>query len=358
MVRAPLALVLWERKDLIASNHFAKLKKIFVFLLSAIVLAGGLSGCAVRKEHFGFVFGTSVSIYLYEPSPEPTISAIMDELKGLEKQTSTISDESDIFRINNSYKNVPISVAPATFFLLKRAKELYAETQGAFNPALFPLVRLWHFDPMGYTGLADRIPSAAEIEQTLAYCDFDFFVLDEDTQSVTKIHEHAQLDLGGITKGYAADLAVSKIRNNGFLAIGGTIAVKGDPKRIGIQSPRSDNMPFGVFTLGDGLKVSTSGDYERYYVYDGIHYHHIIGKDGYPSGYGQENPPISVTVVAADGLLTDVLSTAFMILPLDEAERIAEKYGCKGVIIYANKTFSVFGDFEFDLINDEYTPAE
>jgi len=329
-------------------------KKVTLTLIIAVLLTSILLGCTQSKDYYGFVFGTSYSIRLQERSANKTATGIKKVMDTLEGKTSTVIAQSDIARINSTGTNTPITVAEDTFFLLKQAKELYDKTSGAYNPAVFPLVKLWHFDPESYTGVASSIPTPQQIEQTLTYCDFNYFLLDEQALTVTKTIAQAQLDLGGIVKGYATDIACSLIKKNGFITIGGSIGAKGDTKRIGIQAPRISSAPFGVFLLKDGEFVSSSGDYERYYEYQSIRYHHIIAQNGYPSGHNLENPAISVTVVANSGLLTDGLSTAFMILPLAEIMGLAAEYNCKGVVIFADKSFATFGNFEFELTDNEY----
>lgn len=324
-------------------------------IVSAIFIAA-LSGCNQKQDYVGFVFGTNLSIHLNEKQTSKTIRQINGALADLEKLTSTALVGSDIAKINKSAANTPITVAKATFYLLKWSKELYLATDSAFNPAIFPLVKLWNFDPEGYIGAAETIPSAEQISSTLAYCNFDYFLLDEKELTVSKTHPQAMLDLGAIAKGYGLDMAVDIIKSNGFLSIGGSIGVKGDSKNIGIHDPRGGKT-FGVFALGNNEKVSTSGDYHRFYFASGIRYHHIIDPTGYPAGLGQENPAICVSVIAKSGLITDALSTAFMILPFEKIEQLAKKYDCKGVIIYADKSYATFGGYEFELINNEYSKA-
>ncbi len=334
-----------------------KYKKIITTVLIAVLLTIMFLGCTQKRDYYGFVFGTSYSLHLQEGKSRKVAANIKAMLESLEDKTSTVIAQSDIAKINDAPANTAITVAEATFYLLKQAKELYIKTNGAYNPAIFPLVKLWHFDPESYTGVASSVPSKAQIEQTLAYCNFDCFLLNEQDFTVTKTIAEAQLDLGGLVKGYAADISYPLIKKNGFIAIGGSIGVKGDTKRIGIQAPRTSLSPFGVFLLKDAEYVSSSGDYERYYEFRSQRYHHIIAPDGYPSGYKLENPAISVTVVADCGLLTDGLSTAFMILPYNETIELANEYNCKGVIIYADKSYTTFGNFEFELTDNEYSQA-
>ena len=330
-----------------------KTKKTLVILL-LITLSATLLACSYQRNYEGFVFGTSFSLHINEKSAKKTINNINSALVELDRTISTSIDDSDITRINEAGTNVPISVSEATIFLIKEAKSLYEATDGIFNPAIFPLVELWKFAPANFIGIATSIPTNTEIENTLLYSSFDLFQLDEEALTVTKLHESAKLDLGGIGKGYAIDVALSYVKENGFIVVGGEIGVKGDSKRIGIRSPRTSSVPFGIYVLKDNEFISTSGDYERFYFYNDKRYHHIIAPDGYPSGHFSANPVINVTLVVNSALIADALSTAFMAMEFDDIVRIADIYNAKGVIIYQDKQYRTFGGFEFELTNYEY----
>ena len=330
-----------------------KAKPLIVLVILA-VLCVSLLGCNNKSDYEGFVFGTSFSLHLSEKKANTTIKTIKSELQSLDNHLSTTIIDSDIYTINNSTENIPISVSEATVFLFKEARALNIGTQNAFNPAIFPLVELWKFDPTNFTGIANSIPSSSEISETLTLCDFDYFILDEEAKTITKLHPNAKLDFGAFAKGYAIDRALSHIEENGFVVLGGSVGVKGDSKRIGIESPRNSSSLFGIVDLHDGQIISTSGDYERYYQYDNKDYHHIIGRDGYPTGHNKINPIISLSIITNNGLIADALSTAFMDFSLEEIQSFSLFYDFKGIIIFEDKTFKTIGDLDFELNNNDY----
>jgi thiamine biosynthesis lipoprotein len=147
------------------------------------------------------------------------------------------------------------------------------------------------------------------------------------------------LDIGGVAKGYALDLAAAEIERLGFRAAivnaGGDIKVLGEkpgggPWRIAVRHPRRRDAFMGCLNLGPG-SVATSGDYERSFTFEGRTYHHILDpRDGMPSGRS-----VSVTVIGPDAGLCDALATGLFVLGGSEAVALAESLpGIEAVFIF------------------------
>jgi thiamine biosynthesis lipoprotein len=140
-----------------------------------------------------------------------------------------------------------------------------------------------------------------------------------------------KIGLGGIAKGYALDRAAELLRGRGhedFLIVaGGQVYAAGRrggrPWRVGVRDPRGDETDaFALLDLEGGVSSSTSGDYESYFVVDGVRYHHILDpKTGYPARGVR-----SATVIAPDATLADALSTALMVLGPDRGLALAEEW--------------------------------
>ena len=148
------------------------------------------------------------------------------------------------------------------------------------------------------------------------------------------------LDLGGIAKGYAADLAVQALKQKGISA--GLVAIAGDIKAfglkpdkkpwvVGIKNPRqksSDDEIIAKVPLSDKA-ISTSGDYERYFIIDGQRFHHLlIPQTGYPAYTCQ-----SATVIADKGVMTDGFDNALFILGPEKGIELAKEMGMDAMII-------------------------
>ena len=146
------------------------------------------------------------------------------------------------------------------------------------------------------------------------------------------------MDIGGIGKGYAADLAAEVMKQAG--AIGGVVAISGDIKTFGrlpegdsfvfgIQHPRKEGILLGLLELEDEA-VSTAGDYQRYFIKDGVRYHHILD----PQTLQPARLSQSVTVVAQEGVLADGLDTGIFVMGPEKGMALLERLdGVEGVIV-------------------------
>ncbi len=318
-------------------------------LLLVLCLSLLPSGCIKQDRLYResrVVMDTITTITVVSPSEEEALRAIdagFNEIERLEHLLNYFSPESEISRINRSSGIRPVKVSRETIEIIKKAIEISEATGGAFNPAIGPVIRLWGFSRQDR---AETIPSEEAIREALRLIDYRKIRINEEDSEVYLEVRGMELDLGGIAKGYAADRAIEVIKGMGIKAA--LVAVAGDirgfglrpngqPWHIGIQDPRPpDDNPDSVFAtlyLRD-MAISTSGDYQRFFIKDGKRYHHIIDpKTGYPS----ESSIISASVIADRGFMTDGLSTAMFIFPPERAITLLESLGVDGVIVDINK---------------------
>ena len=252
---------------------------------------------------------------------------IKNEVERLEKILSTTETSSDIFNINNSdLSNVPIH--SETHFLLEQSRFFFELTDGAFNPALYPIIKEWGFTTGNY-----KIPSKEKIIELLPKCNFtDFYFTDNFVQRPYGF----ELDFGAIGKGYAGDISIAILKQNGIksavLDFGGNIQLLGSkpdgtPWNIGIKNPWKNNLeynpPVAILKLND-LCIITSGGYERSFIGDdGEKYIHIFdGQTGYPVNNNLE----SVTIICKQGLYGDMLSTSLFVMGQEKAINFWRKY--------------------------------
>ena len=187
---------------------------------------------------------------------------------------------------------------------------------------------------------------------------------DESISSIY-IEDQCTLDLGAVGKGIACDVAQNYLKqqkevSGAVIAVGGSILLYGSKAdgtnwNVAVQNPRGkDGEAMGVLSLSGTTNVSTSGDYEKYFMQNGKRYHHILDPS---TGYPAESSLISVTVVSDNGLLSDGLSTACFVLGKEKGERLLETYGAEGVFIDQNKKVTVTKGLKdkFIILNEEYT---
>lgn len=281
-----------------------------------VLLLLPLCGCAPQADTREiFAMDTVMELTVYGSGAADRTRETAELLSGLEAKLSVTRADSEVARLNAG-KTVDLSKETAE--LLRRSLRLRDETGGALEPFLYPLTRLWGFTTGDY-----RVPSDAEIAETLAGIRGGSYTLEGDTVS---LHGLA-LDFGAVAKGYAGQLAAERLRAAGvtsaILSLGGnvqTVGLKPDGSlwNVAIRDPEDPEGYLGVLAVGE-TAVVTSGGYQRYFEEDGVRYIHILDPEtGRPADAGLS----SVTIVSADGLLADGLSTALYVLGLDRAEAL------------------------------------
>ncbi len=262
-------------------------------------------------------------------SPEKQASEIVfAEVNRLEQLLSKYKETSEISILNHAGK---LKVSPDTFYIIKKAKEFYQLTDGAFDITVAPLVELW-----GFSNLETKIPAAEEINSTLKVTGSDKIILHENNSVVEFKFLKMKIDLGGIAKGFALDCAIQKLKRNNInsclISAGGQVYALGNkfskPWKIAIKDPRKPGASEPLELKNQS--ASTSGDYEQFFLKNGKRYCHIINpKTGYPADTGVA----SVTVIADQGLTADALSTAIFVLGKTKSEELLKKfYGTKAII--------------------------
>lgn len=295
------------------------LKKIICKILPLICLitsvCAGL-GCASQgSAHDFYYFQTEVHVQTQTTTlSSKTITQIDGLLSSLESTFAINKTGSFTARFNNS--NVGnVNADPTVISVIKACKSLYEFTDGAFNPAVLPLVKLWQFDK--YPAINFTPPSKALIQSVLdsGALDFGLVTFDEINKTVYKPHADMQIDLGGIVKGYACERIATILRDNGhadgYVNLGGSSLTLVKMPSLGVAHPRKDGTIISIDTSKDvNLSISTSGDYQRYYEYQDIRYSHVIDvKVGAPAN----STVASATITGIDGTLADGLSTALCV---------------------------------------------
>lgn len=282
---------------------------------------------------------TIVSITVSSDSEEKATRAIDNAFKELDRLAGLLnfySEDSEVSMINRNAGIRPVRVSSDTLDIIEKALYVSAQTYGAFDVTVGPVVKLWDFQNK-------VIPDEDILREKLKYVGYKNIIVDKKQSTVFLRKKGAQIDLGGIIKGYAADRAAEVLIKNsiksGIVAVGGDIKTFGNrpdgkPWNVGIQNPRQkgkDDEIFAVVDLSD-MAISTSGDYERFFVKDGKWYHHLLNpKTGYPVYECR-----SVTVIAKDAVFTDAFATGVFVLGPQKGMDILKRLGFDGVIVDKN----------------------
>ncbi|MEN9980821.1 MAG: hypothetical protein RL542_608 [Bacteroidota bacterium] len=238
------------------------------------------------------------------------IDLAIAEVKRVENLVSDWKPETQISHVNQNAGIQPVKVDDEVFQLVKRSIKISKLTDGAFDISYASMDKIWKFD-----GSMKEMPTAEAIKKSVEKVGFQKIILDEKEKTIFLRDKGMKLGLGGIAQSFIADnirdLLKSKGCTSGIANVSGDIAAwgkqpDGKPWTIGIINPMNKNKIFATFPLVDS-SVETSGTYEKYVVFDGIQYSHIINpKTGYPA-----QGIVSVTVFAkqteiADGLAKGV----------------------------------------------------
>lgn len=272
---------------------------------------------------------------------------------------SAFKEESDISRVNSKAGLTMENVSKDTYFVVKKAVEYSKILEGSFDPTIRPLVKLWNIG-----NDKETIPEKSKIDETLKLVNCNDVILDESNCTIMLRNKNQALDVGGIAKGFAADVVRDifhkyKIKS-GLIDLGGNIFAlggkeDGSPWRVGIQNPfKSRGEHIGVLSVKD-KSIVTSGNYERYFEKDGQRFHHILDpKTGYPS----QSKIISATIISDNSIDGDGLSTGVYILGIEKALKIIEGIeGIEAIFVTEDKEIYITSGLDkniFTLTDEEF----
>ncbi len=338
-------------------------------LLTACCLLAFLCACTSQKEKIyrksRILMDTLVTITVVsnsEASAEKAIDAAFSEIEKLEKLSNFFSSGSEVSRINRNAGISVVKVSPDISDVLEKALLVSEKTGGAFDVTMGPVITLYDF----YKKIK---PEQGTIKKNLSLVNYRKLIIDRNKYTAYLKKKGMLIDLGGISKGYAADKAVETLKRNGISS--GLVSVAGDikafglkpdkrPWKIGIRNPRiPPDPPLSPLAKGGlrGVKgrvpddimatielkdmaISTSGDYERCFILDGKRYHHLLSpKTGYPAEECR-----SVSIITKEGVFTDAFATGVFILGPEKGMKVLEKMGFDGVIVASQgKVFTTPG---------------
>jgi thiamine biosynthesis lipoprotein len=323
---------------------------IFLKHLLITTLSLALLSCtpAVMSQSM-FVLGTTCLINFYnctEKAAKPAYRAIFERFYEIEARMSVNTDGTEVDAINENAGIRAVGVSEDVFTVIERSLAYAALSDGAFDPTVGPLVKLWGI------GMSDMpsVPPQEAIDAALHLIDWRAVQLNKDEQSVFLTRSGMALDLGAIAKGYAADEAARLIEQyripQAIINIGGNVLVYGEKPdkkkwRIGIQNPLGErDVSAGVISIAGSRTLVTSGIYERFMEVDGTRYHHILST---ANGFPVQNGLLSVTIIAEKSIDADGLSTAIFALGYEKGKALAEAAGVEALFIFDDKSIRATG---------------
>ena len=303
---------------------------IGAFLTLAVVCSVLLTGCskslqsqsASRTE---LVMSTVVTITLYGEQAQEGVNAAFQKAKDLEKILSSQNEKSELYPVNQSAYDHEVEVSDTLFTVAQRSLQYCKETDGALDCTIGKINDLWAFGTSNV-----RLPGKEEITPLLVDKGYEQVELNEEKHTIRFLNPNIQLDFGATAKGFAADEIKNMLVEEygitcGILNLGGniiTIGAKydGQPWGIGITDPNDTTRAVSTAYITNATAV-TSGNYERYFIEDGVRYHHILDPK---TGYSANNGLISTTIITENSMLADALSTATYVMGLEKAHAYIE----------------------------------
>ncbi len=295
--------------------RYRRLRCYFILLLLCSSLP--LSAFAQWYEQSREMMGTRIHIELWSENAadaEQTMMLGMDEIERIDKLMNPLNEHSELYRINQLATDKPIKISKELYWIINKSLYFSQISHGAFDISFSSAGRYYDYR----AGLA---PSPEQLEKLKGSINYHAIKLDQANSTVFLAQSGMHLDLGGIAKGYAVDRAVSLLEkravSSAIVTAGGDsriIGGRGDrPWYIGIKHPRKDQGHAVMLPLVD-TAISTSGDYERYFIEDGVRYHHILS----PKTAASVSHVQSVSVLATKAVDSDALSTTVFILGVEK----------------------------------------
>ncbi|MDO4941235.1 MAG: FAD:protein FMN transferase [Lachnospiraceae bacterium] len=259
---------------------------------------------------------TYMTLRAYGENRDDALDAAKTEIERLDDMWSVGNEKSEVSVLN---KEKQITASNETVELIECAQKISEETDGAFDITIYPLMDLWGFTTQKY-----HVPKDAEIVKILKkHIGMDKVIVEKESNTVTLL-DGAQIDLGGIAKGFASQSVAQIFEeyqiSHGIISLGGNVQAIGKKPdgsrwKVGIESPNDHFDMVGTYEAKDEA-VITSGGYERYFEEDGKTYHHILDpKTGKPA----DSDLVSVTIVSKAGMKADCLSTTLFVLGKDKS---------------------------------------
>ncbi|MFW6679063.1 FAD:protein FMN transferase [Lacrimispora sp. AGF001] len=284
----------------------------------------------IQKTFFALGTANTVTVFDQELSEERIIK-VLDHIKmqtlRFDHMFSAFREDSEIAEINRAAGKKLVTVSKETIDVIEKAVEISKDSQGTFDITSGSVLRIWR-----EAKRENRLPCMEELKRTMDLINYKNIVIDHEKVGLSQIGQ--ELDLGGIAKGYAADVAKQMLLDegisDGFINFGGSVIAFGSPKQIGIQNPFAKTGVSAGTVIVSNQAVVTSGNYERYFEKDGQRYHHILDPaTGFPSTSGLAG----VTLIGDLACELDGLSTAVFVMGLKSGMRLLNQYRIEGIFM-------------------------
>lgn len=315
---------------------------IAVILRPAMIVACAalMAGCLSSEslESFaGPAMGSSYSVKYVRTAATPALARLQEGIEGIlaeiDVQMSTYREDSLLEGFNRAPAGTCQAMPEAVLELVRVGEQLNHASAGAFDLTLDPLLKLWGFGPRGQDG---QVPDEQAIAEAREHTGHQFLSI--EGEQLCKSAD-VQLDFNSLAAGHAVDRMAGWLEAQGvtryLVEATGELKARGRKPdgsawRIAVEAPRDDQRVAQRILALDGLGVSTSGDYRNYFERDGRRYSHTLDPR---SGRPISHTLASVSVVHAQTLQADALSTLLMVLGPEQGMAYAEREGLAALFV-------------------------
>lgn len=349
-------------------------KKIAIVVLLVLICAC-IAGLYYYKNNLqqhsldgNYAMGSKVSLTACGKNGEAAVNNAYTEVSLLDGKISDSNMNSEVAKIAQKAGFEPVKIVPDTMNALKTMLEVAKATDGMYDPTIGPLVSMWNFSNNGdYVALPDQ----DQVNLMMKYVGFDKLKLDENNQTAYLTDQICSLEMNSAKDGAACDDAINAYKESnaksGIVTVGSSVGTLGtkalnkpwsvalfDPSKEAIDNKQNEVL--GKINLSNEF-VSSESIYSKYAVVDGNVYHHILNpKTGYPA----DTDLIGVSVVANNGTLSDVLSTACLTVGLQQSKDLLNKFNAQAVLVDKDHHVYVTSKIKdkFTLTNENYTLSD
>ena len=314
-----------------------RIMKAAAVMVAAMLLVSCSTPVKIHSEDF-FSMDTYMRLTVYGDNSEAKAREAREIILRCEALYSATVTDSEVCKLNREGELT--NPSEGLVRMLERAGELSEMSGGRYDLTVMPLMRLWGFAGDG----ENRVPGNEEIDGALSLVGMDNIRIEDGR---VMLEDGCEIDLGSCAKGYAGNEAAKYLKSIGvrcaILTLGGNVQTVGRKPDgtdfvIGIADPFDTTSVLGTLEVGE-CAIVTSGTYQRNFTADGRTYSHLIDAT---TGRPCESGLVSVTVICADGMTADMLSTVFMLTGLELLESMySENGGFEAVAVSENGTVSV-----------------
>jgi len=310
------------------------IKKILAIGMGMLLIISMVS-CSKEDEKvdkYATKMDTIMHLTAYGPNASKAIEAAFNRVDEIEKMASSSISTSDVNKINEAAGKEYVNVHPEIIKIIKTSIEYSKISNGAFDITVSPLIKLW-----GIGTNDERIPMDSEIKESVALVGYNNISINDADNSVKLMKAGMAIDLGGVAKGFTADEIIKVFKkydvNSAIINLGGssiyTLGEKPDKTlwSIAIQNPRKEKNEgnIGIVNLSQDV-LSTSGDYQRFFIHEGKRYHHILDPaTGYPAEAGVMSDTVLVDSSIDDcNMIADILTKITFVSGVDKGFKIID----------------------------------